>query len=295
MNPINSKQLYYFTVISETGSFTAAAKKLGISQPPLSKQIMLLEAELGVKLFERGAKKTELTEAGTYLYFRAKDILSLMNSVSEDLKHFPSSARGVLKLGVISSAGTVLVDFLKHFTTAHPGVRFEVTEGNTYELLEKMKNGLVECSIIRTPFNPEGLECVYGKKEPIMAVGIQKYFSELSNHKISITELTGKPLIYYRRFDSIISLAFQNSGIAPDIFCRNDDARTCLQWAKAGLGIALVPESICDITGQENLIFKEIDSPDTITQITAVYKKNGYVSNIAKEFVDSFGNQNDLF
>ncbi|MFW6678013.1 LysR family transcriptional regulator [Lacrimispora sp. AGF001] len=294
MVPINSKQLYYFTVISETGSFTAAAKKLGISQPPLSKQIMLLEEELGVKLFERGAKKTELTEAGTYLYFKARDILSLMDSVSEDLKHFPSSARGLLKLGVISSAGTVLVDFLKHFTADHPGVRFEVTEGNTYELLEKMKNGLVECSIIRTPFNPEGLECVYGKKEPIMAVGIPDFFPEISDNKVRITGLTGKPLIYYRRFDSIISLAFQNSGIEPDIFCRNDDARTCLQWAKAGLGIALVPQSICDITLQDNLMFKEIDSPDTVTQIAAVYKKNGYVSNIAREFVNSFGCQNGM-
>ena len=294
MVPINSKQLYYFTVISETGSFTAAAKKLGISQPPLSKQIMLLEEELGVKLFERGAKKTELTEAGTYLYFKARDILSLMDSVSDDLKHFPSSARGLLKLGVISSAGTVLVDFLKHFTADHPGVRFEVTEGNTYELLEKMKNGLVECSIIRTPFNPEGLECVYGNKEPIMAVGIPKFFPEISDDKVRITGLTGKPLIYYRRFDSIISLAFQNSGIEPDIFCRNDDARTCLQWAKAGLGIALVPQSICDIKVQDNLMFKEIDSPDTVTQIAAVYKKNGYVSNIAREFVNSFGCQNGL-
>ncbi|WP_277407785.1 LysR family transcriptional regulator [Lacrimispora xylanisolvens] len=294
MVPINSKQLYYFTVISETGSFTAAAKKLGISQPPLSKQIMLLEEELGVKLFERGAKKTELTEAGTYLYFKARDILSLMDSVSDDLKHFPSSARGLLKLGVISSAGTVLVDFLKHFTADHPGVRFEVTEGNTYELLEKMKNGLVECSIIRTPFNPEGLECVYGNKEPIMAVGIPEFFPEISDDKVRITGLTGKPLIYYRRFDSIISLAFQNSGIEPDIFCRNDDARTCLQWAKAGLGIALVPQSICDIKVQDNLMFKEIDSPDTVTQIAAVYKKNGYVSNIAREFVNSFGCQNGL-
>ncbi len=294
MVPINSKQLYYFTVISETGSFTAAAKKLGISQPPLSKQIMLLEEELGVKLFERGAKKTELTEAGTYLYFKARDILSLMDSVSDDLKHFPSSARGLLKLGVISSAGTVLVDFLKHFTADHPGVRFEVTEGNTYELLEKMKNGLVECSIIRTPFNPEGLECVYGNKEPIMAVGIPDFFPEISDDKVRITGLTGKPLIYYRRFDSIISLAFQNSGIEPDIFCRNDDARTCLQWAKAGLGIALVPQSICDIKVQDNLMFKEIDSPDTVTQIAAVYKKNGYVSNIAREFVNSFGCQNGL-
>ncbi|WP_097005811.1 LysR family transcriptional regulator [Lacrimispora amygdalina] len=291
MNPINSKQLYYFTVVSETGSFTAAAKKLGISQPPLSKQIMLLEEEMGVKLLERRSKKAELTEAGTYLYFKAKDILSMMGAVSDDLKHFPSSARGVLKLGTISSSGTVLLDFLKDFTSAHPGVRFEVTEGNTYELLEKMKNGLVECSIIRTPFNPEGLECVYGKKEPIMAVGNPVFFPEFTGNKVSLTELKGKPLIYYRRFDSIISLAFQNSGIKPDIFCRNDDARTCLQWAKAGMGIALVPQSISLTLGQENLLFREIDSSDTVTQIAAVYKKNGYVSNIAREFVTSFGNQ----
>lgn len=288
MTPINSKQLYYFTVISETGSFTAAAKKLGISQPPLSKQIMLLEEELGVKLFERGYKKTELTEAGTYLYFKAKDILSLMTSAAEELKQFPTSAGGVLKLGTISSSGTILLKYLQSFKNSHPGVRFEITEGNTYELLEKMKNGLVECSIIRTPFNPEGLTCVYGKKEPFMAVGSPDYFSGLTDHKISLTDLMGKPLIYYRRFDSIIALAFQNSGFVPNIYCRNDDARTCLQWAKAGLGIALVPKSISQTMGTDHLLFREIDSPDTVTQMAAVYKKNGYVSNIAKEFVAGF-------
>lgn len=292
MNPINSKQLYYFTVIAEAGSFTAAAKKLGISQPPLSKQIMLLEDELGVKLFERKSRKAELTEAGACLYSRARDILSMMDGVLEELKHFPSSAKGILKLGTISSSGNLLIhDFLTSFCSSHPNVRFEVTEGNTYELLEKMKNGIIECAIVRTPFNPEGFQCMYGQEEPLMAVGSPAFFASLPEDKIKLTDLAKKPLIHYRRFDSIISLAFSNSGIEPDIFCRNDDARTCLLWAKTGLGIALVPESISRLDWQGGLAVREIDSPDTMTQMAAIYKKNGYVSNIAREFVSYFGQQ----
>lgn len=291
MNPINSKQLYYFVIVAETGSFTCAARKLGLSQPPLSKQIMLLEEDLGVKLFERRSRKTELTEAGTFLYSKARDILSMMESVKDELPRFPTEARGILKLGTISSSGNLLQSFLSNFCELHPHVQFEITEGNTYELLEKMKNGIVECAIVRTPFNSEGFECTYGQKEALMAVGDPSFFKELSMNKIRLTDLSGKPLIYYRRFDSIISLAFQNSGIVPYIFCRSDDARTCLQWAKTGLGIALVPESISKMDQYAGLAFREIDSEDTVTCMAAIYKKNGYVSNIAKEFVFYYGEQ----
>lgn len=98
MGQMNSRHLYYFTVIAETGSFTAAAKKLGLSQPPLSKQIMMLEEDLGVRLLNRGARKAELTEAGAYLYSRARDILSMMDTAASELQNFPSSAKGILKL-----------------------------------------------------------------------------------------------------------------------------------------------------------------------------------------------------
>lgn len=293
MNPINSKQLYYFTVIAECGSFTSAAKKLGLSQPPLSKQIILLEEALGVKLFERSSRKTKLTEAGAFLYSRSKDILSMMEAVREELHHFPSADRGILKLGTISSSGNLLRDLLKNFCTSHPNVRFDITEGNTYELLEKIKSGIVECAIIRTPFNAEGLECAYGQEEPLMAVGFPSYFAGLPGGKIKLTELSGKPLIYYRRFESIISFAFQNIGVEPNIFCLNDDARTCLQWAETGLGVALVPESISKMENHADIVLKEIDSEDTVTRMAAVYKKNDYVSNIAKEFVTHFREQMD--
>ena len=267
MGQMNSRQLYYFTVIAETGSFTAAAKKLGLSQPPLSKQIMMLEEDLGVRLLTRGARKAELTEAGSYLYSRAKDILSMMDTAADELQNFPSSSKGILKLGTISSSGSFLADsILPGFCRLQPNVRFEISEGNTYELLEKLKNGIIECAVVRTPFNTDGFHCVFGSEEPLTAVGVSSWFDAIPGGSIRLTDLAGKPLIYYRRFDAIISMAFQNIGAAPNIFCRNDDARRTA----------------------EGLTVRIIDSPETVTRMTAIYKKNGYVSNIAKEFVTYF-------
>lgn len=291
---MNFKQLYYFTVIAETGSFTAAAKKLDLSQPPLSKQIMLLEEELEVQLMDRSTRKVTLTEAGQLLYLRARDILDMVDTALEDIKSLKSSPGGILRLGTISSSGNMLIrHFLQDFCRIYPHVRFEITEGNTYELLEKLKNGLIECAIIRTPFNEEGLYCVYGKPEPLVAVGMSHFFNNLAEKPISLTDLVGKPLICYRRFDPIISVAFQNIGRKPDIFCKNDDARTCLLWAGTGLGVALVPRTISQLAFSDQLVIREIDSEDTITRMTAVYKKSGYCSEIAKKFVNLFGEIQD--
>ena len=70
---MNYRQLYYFVTIVESGNITAAAKKLELSQPPLSKQIMALEEELGIKLMERSSRKITLTDAGFLMYQRRRD------------------------------------------------------------------------------------------------------------------------------------------------------------------------------------------------------------------------------
>lgn len=286
---MNSKQLLYFVSVAETGSFTAAAQKLGLSQPPLSKQIMSLEEELGVTLLKRGSRKAELTEEGVYLYNQARNILSIMDTTILELSHFQSAQNGTLRLGTISSSGYVLSEqILKDFCRRFPQIRFEIKEGNTYELLEQLKNGIIECAILRTPFNTEGFECIYGPEEYLTAVGDPSFFHCDENEPISLTDLIGIPLIQYRRFDSMLSVAFQNARITPSIFCHNDDARTCLLWASAGLGVALVPETLTRLPLTQNLAIHKISSHDTITRMAAVYKKNGYVSNIAKEFVSSF-------
>ena len=82
---MNIKQLQYFVTIVENGTITAAAKKLGISQPPLSAQMKLLEEELGVTLMERGARQVRLTDAGRILYRRAVSIVELTDTTLKEL------------------------------------------------------------------------------------------------------------------------------------------------------------------------------------------------------------------
>lgn len=101
---MNVKQLLYFTTIAEEGNILAASRKLGVSQPPVSKQIQLLEEELGAPLMKRGARKVELTEAGQIFYNRAKDILSMMDSAAREVGRLEQKDNATIRLGCIPPA-----------------------------------------------------------------------------------------------------------------------------------------------------------------------------------------------
>ena len=104
------RQLSYFTTIVNEGNISQAAKKLNISQPPLSHQMKLLEAELGVTLFERGSRRIRLTPAGKTFYDRALAILDLSQAARTELTAQKQEIQGVVRLGIISSA----VEFVTH-------------------------------------------------------------------------------------------------------------------------------------------------------------------------------------
>ena len=105
------RQLLYFTTIVEEGSISAAAKKLHLSQPPLSHQLKLLEEELNLQLVQRGPRCITLTDAGRLLYKRAQSILSLTWSAKKELLAMASGYSGTLHLGTVSSSGASLLDW----------------------------------------------------------------------------------------------------------------------------------------------------------------------------------------
>ncbi len=294
---MNLKHLNSFIITAESGNISAAAKKLGIGQPQLSKQIMQLEAELNTTLIIRTPRNISLTPEGNLLYSRAKDILSLTDVTLKELADLKTGNSTTIKLGTISSCGHALLDnYLVDFCKKHPQVTFEVYEGNTFEQLDKLKNGIIETAIVRTPFHTDGLECFYGLKEPLVAVGWEQYFVSLPTKTITIPDLAGKPLIYYRRFDSLIHSVFLQSGLIPNTFCKNDDARTTLEWSKKGLGIALLPKSAAIgiedyVLDNNHMALRELAHEETTTQIAAVYRKNSNISVLAKEFAQNFGSK----
>lgn len=283
------KQLSYFVTIVEEGNITAAAKKLHIAQPPLSHQLKQLEEELQVKLLERGARKISLTDAGALLYKRANHILELADTAKKEVRDTQRKENSTLSLGTISSSGTALLN--ERMTTFHrsfSNVRFEIHEGNTYELLQLLQAGIIEVGIVRTPFQTEGFDSVYLEPEPMAAVYHSRFFS-FEKEKIRLEDLKGKPMILYRRFDNLIHSCCQEKGFEPEVFCRNDDARTTLMWANKGLGIGILPLSASRIIRGEHTICKVIEEPKLCTKIGAIWKKQKYLSSPAQSFIHFFG------
>lgn len=245
------RQLRYFKAIIEEGTITGAARKLHISQPPLSSQMHLLEKELGSTLFERGARQIVPTEAGSRLYRYALEMLELESAAREEISNLKTGHQGILHLGMVSSGGhEKLYGLLREFKSRYPHIQVKVHEGNSYELLEQLRKGKLDVSLLRSPFSRYGLDLVPLEKTS-MAVGLSgKAFPSFQPGSFLLKDLTGLPLILYRRWEKIIMEECEKEKFQPDVYCVADDARTCREWAEAGLGAALVPLTVLEKSGE---------------------------------------------
>lgn len=288
------RQLLYFTTIAEEGSVSAAAKKLHLSQPPLSYQMKLLEEELHLPLIERSARGIALTEAGRVLYKRAQGILELSELTRKEMLAMASGFTGTLHIGTVSSSGASLLGWrIPAFHQKYPQIGFAIHEGNTFELMEMLESGLIELAIVRTPFHNDQLNCLYLSPEPMIAAGAASFFPAgmPSGQPISLELLGHAPVILYRRFEKILLSLCEQKGITPQVFCIADDARTTLMWAEAGLGVAVVPQSAYRIMPHHNMVYGELSEEDLHTRIAAVCKKGCSLSWAAQQFLEIFAQQ----
>lgn len=285
------RQLLYFTTIAEEGSISAAAKKLHLSQPPLSYQMKLLEEELHLPLIERSARGIALTEAGRVLYKRAQGILELSELTRKEMLAMASGFTGTLHIGTVSSSGASLLGWrIPAFHQKYPQIGFAIHEGNTFELMEMLESGLIELAIVRTPFHNDQLNCLYLSPEPMIAAGAASFFPAgmPSGQPISLELLGHAPVILYRRFEKILLSLCEQKGITPQVFCIADDARTTLMWAEAGLGVAVVPQSAYRIMPHHNMVYGELSEEDLHTRIATVCKKGCSLSWAAQQFLEIF-------
>ena len=291
---VDIRQLLYFTTIAEEGSISAAAKKLHLSQPPLSYQMKLLEEELHLPLIERSTRGIALTEAGRVLYKRAQGILELSELTRKEMLAMASGFTGTLHIGTVSSSGASLLGWrIPAFHQKYPQIGFAIHEGNTFELMEMLESGLIELAIVRTPFHNDQLNCLYLSPEPMIAAGAASFFPAgmPSGQPISLELLGHAPVILYRRFEKILLSLCEQKGITPQVFCIADDARTTLMWAEAGLGVAVVPQSAYRIMPHHNMVYGELSEEDLHTRIAAVCKKGCSLSWAAQQFLEIFAQQ----
>ena len=276
------KQLEYFCAIAETGSISEAARRLNMSQPPLSYQIHQLEEELNVSLFERSRQGVELTEAGKILRKRAEDLLSYAGSTK--LEVAKAGSKRVLRVGITPTTVTTLMPYIARFSKKNPDVNFEVHDGITASLYHYLMEGIIDVSVVRTPLRLDEVESVVLRREPMIAVSSYQMNVEKEKEKqLKLQDLLGRPLILYRRYETLLMDTFAVRRMEPDIFCICDDPRGAILWVKEGLATAVFPESMRALCNGLRIQTLEEDALET--DILLAWKKGKRPEPVVEDFL----------
>lgn len=274
------RQLEYFREIADTGSINEAARRLNMSQPPLSYQLRQLEDELAVRLFDRSSQGVALTEAGKLLYSRAGELLSFASSTKLEVSH--CGRKRVLRLGLTSTTVAPVMPYITEFAQKNPEVNFEVHDGTTFSLFNYLLDGIIDVSVVRTPLRLDEVEHAVLRTEPMMAVSSPALHAE-DEGALALGALTDRPLIIYRRYEKLIMDAFHAQGPEPDVFCICDDARGAVLWVKAGLATAIFPESMSSLCA--GLRMQPIDEKALETQILLIWRKGRQLPGAVQDFI----------
>jgi DNA-binding transcriptional LysR family regulator len=242
------RQLHYFVAVAEELHFGRAAERLGIAQPPLSRQIQRLEGELGFELFDRSRRRVELRPAGVVLLERARDVLERLDEAVREARRTSSGKRGRVVVGYPSSlAYTGLVGLLRAFRSEFPDVELSVRELPLAEQMEGLKNGQLDVGFVRGPVDDRELAYECMRREPLM-LALPADHPLTARPELTLESVAHEPFVFFPRvrapafFDLLLALC-QKAGFTPQIRHEAPQADV-LSMVAAGFGITILPASV---------------------------------------------------
>ena len=195
---------------------------------------------------------------------------------------------GVLTLGVDAScAGSVPGTRLAELAAA-PNVSVELREGDTPQVLEMLEGGVVDIGVVRTPFASAGLRCRYAKTERMLAI-MPPALEVGSEMEVNCAQLSGVPVVLARRLEEQVRAAFDEAKAELAVSCMVDDERTACTWARGGMGVALVPETLLPVTDTGDCFIKVIAEKGLSTRQAVVWKADRYMSPLAQRCLALLG------
>jgi DNA-binding transcriptional LysR family regulator len=244
------RHLKYFVAVAEELSFSRAAERLHISQPPLSLQIHALEDELGTELFNRTSRKVSLTEAGKRLLLHARRILADLDRAVVDTRRAGRGEAGELRVGFSASLPftRLLPRVLREYGEAHPGVDVLPSSMLSAEQFEALLRQQLDIGLLRYSGvgAPTGIELHEIARDPIRAVLPSKH-RLAGESSIALADLRDEDFISYPyQPDAGFSMHERqlclNAGFEPRITYEAREATAQIGLVAAGFGVALLPE-----------------------------------------------------
>ncbi|WP_168461130.1 MULTISPECIES: LysR family transcriptional regulator [unclassified Acinetobacter] len=246
------RHLRYFVAVVEEQSFTKAAEKLFIAQPPLSRQIQNLEQELGIQLFERGSRPLKTTEAGQFFYQHAVKLLSNAEEIKSMTKRVGIADRTV----TIGFVGSLLFGLLSRivylFKQQHPHLKIEMVEMTTNDQIQALKEGRIDVGFGRLRISDPAVKRILLREERLMVAVHSSHPFSAQKEGVYLADVVDQQLFLYPNhnkpnFSTQIRGVFSEYGLEPRKIREVRELQLALGFVAAGEGVCIVPESAQNI------------------------------------------------
>ncbi|NHZ98176.1 LysR family transcriptional regulator [Massilia sp. CCM 8734] len=287
------RQLRYFVAVAEELHFGKAALRLHMTQPPLSQTIQGLEELLGAPLFARSRRAVELTPAGAALLPEARRILAASALLPALVQRAAGGAAGRLSLAFVSSADySVLPPFLRRYRAAFPQVSIALQEATSDVQIDDLLHGRIDTGLLIAPLPDKArLELDYLKvlTEPLIVALPAGVVSGAPGQAVALAALPPLPLIIFPRpiapalHDAILA-CFRAAGITPEIGQEAIQMQTIVSLVSAGMGMALVPQSVSNLM-RPGVEYRALRDPTPQVETGLAWRRDA-VSPVLQGFLD---------
>ena len=242
-------QLRYACAVADTGSFSRAAERCQIAQPSLSQQILKLEEDLDVRLFDRLGRSIRVTDAGRAFLPHARSILDGVNAARSSVLLQLADVRGSVSVGVIPTIAPYLMPaYAAGFNAKFPEARLRIVEDMTPVLVEGLRDLSIDLAILALPSRHKDLEVFPLRTEPVFAA-LPKTHPRAGSGSLSLKDLRGEPFVMLRDghcFRDFSIAACTSARITPNIAFESGQFSSVLAMVGAGVGISIIPEMAVD-------------------------------------------------
>lgn len=267
----------YFLAVAEALSFTAAAERLNMSQPPLSQQINDLEQELGVRLFDRHSRSVRLTAAGLAFRRHAEAMMAQAAAARAEVKAIGLGHSGVLQIGTTNSVlYSGLSSLIARFITNHPDVEIRIHELAPQDQINRLRTGELDICFLRFAADDGELQLELAWRER-MGIVVPHTHRLAKRKSVTISMLRDEEFVFYRLADSPYARYLLNccieGGFYPRIVQEVVEALTVVSLVAAGLGVGFVPDTIGRNSALSYIPFKGTTPRADVHLLTAINAK----------------------
>jgi DNA-binding transcriptional LysR family regulator len=284
------RQLRAFVAIAESGTFTAGALRVHVTQAAISMQIRQLETEIAAKVFVRAPRHVILTEAGEHLLRRARQILREHDAALDEIAELAGAERGRLRIG--SASAMVLTDqlpaILREVRAQHPAADISVTSGTSEELVDQILAGELDIAFVSLPVDVRGIKTERLSEDQLVAIASPRH--RLAKQKtISAYTLAGEKLILGERGGNtrrLIDQFFAQAGVTLRVAMELSRQQAIKRMVEEDMGVGIVPlQSAQEEVDKGKLVRWWIEGAEINWELGIAQLSGGYESPIMQKFV----------